>query len=116
MFRFESLEIWDLAIDYGVEIFNVCKTLPKNEIFSLIPQLKRAVISISNNIAEGSGAQTAKGFKVFLNYSIKSALETASLILLTDKLGYLDKGLKKRLYEKAEKIIRKIRSFKKTLS
>ena len=115
MFRFESLEIWDLAVEYGIDIFNLCKNLPKSELFGLSSQLKRAVISISNNIAEGSGSQSQREFKVFLNYSIRSTLEVSSLLIFTEKIGYIDKDRINELYEKAEKIIRKTRTFKKCL-
>lgn len=59
MFRFEQLEIWKQAIDYAKFGYRVVETLPKSEDFGLKPQMKRAYVSISSNIAEGSGSVTA---------------------------------------------------------
>lgn len=65
MFRFESLEIWKLAIEYGEKLYNIADSLPQEETYGLSSQLRRAAVSISNNIAEGSGANTKKIFLVF---------------------------------------------------
>lgn len=53
-FRFENLEVWKMAREYVGDIYRVTKNFPKEEIFGLTSQLKRAAISIVNNIAEGS--------------------------------------------------------------
>jgi len=55
MFRFESLEIWRLSIKYGKRLYQLSFKLPKEETFALADQLRRAALSVSNNIAEGSG-------------------------------------------------------------
>ena len=56
MFRFEQLEIWRLSVNYAKLCYEATKTFPKEEQFGLANQLRRAAVSISNNIAEGSGA------------------------------------------------------------
>lgn len=83
--------------------------------YGLSPQLKRAAVSISSNIAEGSGANTNKDFSNFLDISIKSTLETVNILFFAKLRKYIDEVNQKDLYEEAEKLIRKIRAFKKRL-
>lgn len=115
MFRFESLEIWKLAIEYANKLYEVAKKFPKEELFALGDQLKRAAVSISNNIAEGSGG-TTKEFVNYLNVAIKSTLETVNILYFAQERGFVDKNIREGLYEEAERLIRKIRAFKKTFS
>jgi four helix bundle protein len=115
MFRFENLEIWKLAIDYAKDCYNIAATFPNNERFALADQLRRATISISNNIVEGSATTSAR-FRNHLDISIGSALETVNIILFAQEQNYLNKNKKDEMYEKAEKLIRKMRSFKRTLN
>jgi four helix bundle protein len=116
MFRFETLEIWKESIEYAREIYVLTKKFPKEELFGLTDQLRRAVFSIANNIAEGSGSATTKNFCSFLDISIKSALETVNCIIFAEKLGYISASEKRIAYEKAERIIKRIRTFKRTLN
>lgn len=69
-FRFEHLEIWKTAIEYADELYNIALSFPSEEKYALADQLRRAAISISNNIAEGSRSGTVKNFSSFLNISI----------------------------------------------
>ena len=115
MFRFGQLEIWKLAIEYGNELYDIANDFPQKELYGLGSQLRRAAVSISNNIAEGSGTSTNKDFRSFLYTSIKSTLETVNILYFALLRKYINKNHKCRLYEKAEKLIRKIRAFKKTL-
>ena len=114
MFRFEGLEIWRMAIDYAKAVYLVVGNLPKVEIFGIGDQLRRAAVSISNNIAEGSGG-TDKDFSNFLDIAVKSTLETVSCLRLSQELGYIDKSQLDNLYSQAEVLIKRIRAFKNTL-
>ena len=85
------------------------------EKFALTDQLKRAGVSISNNIAEGSGSATNKNFCSFLDISIKSTLETVNIIHFAVKRKYITEKEGQEFYAKAESLIRKTRAFKNTL-
>ncbi len=98
MYRFEKLEIWQQAVEYGIKIYYISKKLPSDELFGLTSQLRRAAVSISSNIAEGSGSTTKKEFKKFLDIAIKSSLETVSQLLFAIKLGYLNEIVVNPLY------------------
>lgn len=115
MFSYESLEIWKNAIVYAKEIYRVTGKFPQSEIYGLVNQLRRAVVSISANIAEGSGATSKKDRFHYLDISIKSALEVTSELRIAFELEYINQETLDDLYKQAEIIIRKIRSFKKFL-
>lgn len=115
MFTYESLDIWKLAIIYAKSVYQITHEFPKSEHYGLVSQLRRAAISISANIAEGSGSTSLKDKLNFLDIAIKSALETTSEIQIAFELGFINKNNRDGLYEKAETIIRKIRAFKKFL-
>lgn len=116
MFRFEKLEIWRDSIQYSKKIYSLADTLPKHELFGLSPQLKRAALSISSNIAEGSGSSSKKDFMHFLDIAIKSTIETVSQLLFGKEMGYFKKEDIETLYMQAEILIKKIYSFKYSLN
>ncbi len=115
-FRFESLEIWELAIEYGNKIYDIADSLPNKELFGLGYQFRRSAVSISNNIAEGSGSSTVKDFKNYLDISIKSVLEIVSMLFFAKERRYINESLKQELYNDVEILIRKIRAFKISLN
>jgi len=114
-FRFEELEIWQLAIAYTNSIYTICRTFPKNELFSLQDQLKRCATSIAANIAEGSGGSSKKDFSHYLDIAIKSAYESVSHLHVAKQQGYISEEQRIALYEDADKLVRKIRAFKNYL-
>ncbi len=116
MFRFEQLEIWQLSIAYASKLYDFANTLPKEELFGLSSQLKRAAVSISNNIAEGSGGTTNRDFRNFINIAIKSALETVSLLQFCKEREFIEDKLLVGLYKEAELLIKKLHAFKKTIN
>jgi four helix bundle protein len=115
MFRFEKLEIWKLAIGYANDIYDLTDKFPNSEKYNVTDQLKRASLSISNNIAEGSGAATKKNFCSYLDISVSSAFETVNLLHFAKMRNYITESTREALYNKAEVLIKKIRSFKKSL-
>ncbi len=115
MFRFEELEIWQLAIEYGNRLYGIADKFPAKELYAMGSQIRRASLSISNNIAEGSGGPSNKDFCSFLDRSIKSTLETVNILYFARRRLYIKEEERSGLYKEAEKIIRKIRAFKKSL-
>ncbi len=109
------MEIWKLAIDYAKDCYALVSKFPSTERFALADQLRRASISISCNIVEGSATSFAR-FRSYLDISIGSALETVNILFFACEQGYLEKRIKDDMYEKCEKLIRKIRSFKNSLN
>ena len=115
MFRFENLEIWQKAIVLSREIFGIADTFPQKVQYSLSSQLRSAVLSIPNNIAEGSGSSSIQEFKSFLNYSIRSAYEVVSMLILSRDSGYMKKEDFDRYFRELEILVKQIRTFKKKI-
>ncbi len=114
-FRFEHLEIWHDAVLYANEIYKLTKKFPREEVFSLTDQLRRAVSSISTNIAEGAGSSSKKDFGHYLDIAIKSTYETVSLLFLAEQQGYIAETERVVFYQKAEILVKKIQKFKSFL-
>ena len=88
--NFEDLEIYQLAEELIIDIYRITRKFPKEEIYGITSQLRRAVVSIAVNIAEGYGRYHFKDRILFLYNSRGSLFEVKSLILITNKLGLLD--------------------------
>jgi four helix bundle protein len=114
-FRFENLEIWKLAIDYGEKIHKLIKKFPKSEMFGLSPDLNRAAISISSNIAEGSGSESNREFKRYLRIAINSNFETISQLFVAQRRKYITDKEFCNVYHDGEILVKKITNFKKSL-
>ncbi|MEX2028552.1 MAG: four helix bundle protein [Candidatus Curtissbacteria bacterium] len=115
MFRFEKLDAWKMAIDYANSIYDICETLPKSEIFGLASQLRRAALSISSNIAEGSGSSSTKDLCSFLDIAIKSTIETVSQLHFALQRKYLTEKTLNELYAEAEVLVKRIQALKSYL-
>jgi len=74
-YSFEKLEIWQLGIRITKEVYRITKKFPRDELWGLISQMRRAAASIPMNIAEGSSRRSKKDFSLFLRRAIGSLLE-----------------------------------------
>ena len=81
-FRFQDLKIWQLAIEIADELFNIADDLDRRQLYKFAEQLRAAGMSMSNNIAEGSGSVSNKDFRNFLNYAHRSTYENANILIL----------------------------------
>ena len=114
-FRFEDLEIWQLSIDIADKILNIADELEKKNLFRFSEQLRGAVLSISNNIAEGSGSDSKKDFAKFLNISHRSAFETVNILMILKKRGFLSEEELNKYLDDIDVLCRKIITFKNSL-
>lgn len=83
MHNFKELKIWQISRKLVKDIYEITVTFPTSEKYGLISQLRRCVVSIPANIAEGSGRNTDKDFSHFLNISLGSAYELETLLILS---------------------------------
>src|ERR671924_848365 len=88
-FRFQDLEIWQRGASVSGELFRVADKLEERRLFRFADQLRGAALSITNNIAEGSGSLSDADFANFLNMSRRSVFEVASILLILAKDHYL---------------------------
>ncbi len=87
--NYRKLRVWEAAISLAVECYDATNEFPGTEKFGLTSQIRRASISISANIAEGSGRKTDRDFVRFLRIAGGSANEVESLLHVAQQLGYL---------------------------
>ncbi len=86
MYKFENLSVWQEAIKLAEQCYGLARQLPAYERSGLCDQLRRAVTSISINIAEGSGSESDKEFSRFLHIARKSLFETIAILKLIEKI------------------------------
>lgn len=114
-FKFEKLEIWKMAIDLADDVHCLTRSFPKEEVFSLTSQMKRAADSISLNIVEGSAGQPDPEQGKFLGYAQRSALEVVNCLYLGIKRKYIDQQQFDKFYFFVEKLVVKIQAFKNSV-
>jgi len=114
-YKFENFEIYHLANDFVLEIYKLTKKFPKEELFGLTSQIKRAAISVVLNIAEGSGKGTKKDFAKFISQSIGSLLEVKACLILAGKFGYITRDDFKKILPRLDELYFKSQGFKKSL-
>lgn len=105
---FRELNVWQEAHKLTLEIYETSKNFPKEELFGLKSQLRRSILSIPTNIAEGCGRGSQKDYAHFLQIAIGSAFEVDYQILLAKDLKYIDENLYLKLNDKVDKIKRQL--------
>jgi four helix bundle protein len=115
MFRFENLEIWQDSRKLVIRVYQLTKKFPVEEKFCLIDQIRRAAISISLNIAEGSDRKSDKEFKRFLRMAITSAEEVVTGFYLSLDLRYINQEEFDNIYKELNMIVAKINALVKKL-
>ena len=89
MQNYKDLKVWEKSHQFTLEVYHVTKSFPKEEIYSLTNQLRRAASSIPANIAEGCGKNSQMDFANFLNIALGSANEAEYVLILSKDLNYL---------------------------
>jgi len=101
---FKGLSVWKLSFELVKDIYKILPNFPKEEIYGMNSQLRRAVVSISNNIAEGTGRKTKKDFSSFLYNALGSCKEVENLLLISKDFGYINQFKFNELNEKLDHI------------
>ncbi len=86
---FKKLQVWEKSHNLTLEIYKLTSKFPREEIYGLTSQIRRACASVPTNIAEGCGRESSADFARFLQIAMGSASETEYLILLAHELKYL---------------------------
>ena len=103
----KDLNVWVQSVDFVTEIYKVTKCFPKEEAYGLQGQIRRAAISIPSNISEGASRNSKKEFIQFLFVALGSASELETQIVISEKIGYI---------EKVDDLLKKIETIKKMLN
>lgn len=106
---FRTLKVWQKSHSLTLSVYTVTKIFPKEELFGITSQLRRSIVSIPTNLAEGCGRGSDKDFKRFVQIAMGSASESEYLFLLSKDLEYISN-------EKYNKLLIEIQEIKKMLT
>ena len=115
-FKFEKLEVWQLALEYIDQVYQIAERLPRSEEYNLKSQITRAATSVTLNIAEGSTSQSDPEQARFLSMAIRSVLETVACQHIIRRRSLLqDAALLDQAYRSAETLVAKLHAMRKVL-
>lgn len=114
MLPFEQLNVYHEAVQFIDTIYKTVGSWPKEEMYGLVDQIKRAASSIALNIAEGS-SRTKKDFRHFLDLSRGSCYECVAILMIAKNRMYITSEQYTRHYDACTKIIRMINGLRKSL-
>ena len=113
---FRDLLVWQKSIEFVTSTYINSRSFPKDEIFGLTQQLRRAVVSIPSNIAEGYGRKSTKDYIRFLQIAIGSLFEVQTQLQIALNLEYLKEEDSQNLFESSREIERMLSSLIKKLN
>ena len=116
-FKFEQLEVWELALQYIDLIYEIAEQLPRSEDYNLKSQIKRAATSVALNIAEGSTGQTDTEQARFIGMAIRSLIETVACIHIIQRRQLtVEIEPLRNAYREADKLTAKLQSFRRSIA
>ena len=115
MFNFEKLDVWQKAIDFANLVYNETRAFPAEDRFGLTNQLRRAAVSVSSNIAEGSSRSSKRDFARFLEIAAGSVFEVVSQGFIAQRQGFRSDVQFRRIYSDAEELSRMLSGLRKSL-
>ncbi len=90
--NYSDLMVWQKAMEFVVQLCRISTHFPKEDLYGLTGQLRRAAVSVPANIAEGQGRHSTREFRRFLLIASGSLCELETQVLIGNRLGYLDKA------------------------
>ncbi len=112
---YQDLMVWKKAVELSVQVYKLTESFPKSELFGLTSQIRRAVVAVASNIAEGQGRGTKKEFAQFLKIAFASLLELKTQLIICQKIGYLIGSQLKEMLSLSLEIKKMIYSLEKSL-
>jgi four helix bundle protein len=107
----KDLDVWKLACELAINIYQLTKMYPKEERFGIIDQMRRAAVSIPSNIAEGYGRWNKKEYVYFCRIAFGSAAELETQILLSKKLCFTDdtkSAVSEQLLDRVQRLLNRL--------
>lgn len=111
----KDLEVWKKSIDFVTHIYGVTKEYPKDELFGLVSQIRRAAVSIPSNIAEGATRKGKTEFRHFLYIAMASASEIETQLIISGNLEYISKESQIVLIDELNTISRMLQGLIKSI-
>ncbi len=112
---YKDLLVWQKAMNLVTNVYNLIKTFPKEEIYGLSGQLRRAIVSVPSNIAEGQGRDSVKEFIHYLSISYGSLMEVETQLQIAANLGYLKQVKVDKLLEQTAEVGRLLNGLSRSL-
>lgn len=116
MHNFKELKIWQKAIELTEDVYKLLVKYPDYEKYGLTSQIRRSVVSVPSNIAEGSGRASNRDFRRFLAISLSSAFELETQLILSNKFEFISEKEFKDISAKLQELQKMIFGFRKSLS
>lgn len=114
-FKFEKLIIWQRAMELGEEVNSIAREFPKDELYNLSSQIRRAVDSIALNIAEGSIGQSDPEQRKFIGYALRSLAEVVTCFHKAKRRKYITEDIYQKLYSDSFNLMNMIIAFQKNI-
>lgn len=114
-FKFEKLVVWQKALQLSADVSTLTRSFPKEEVYVLTSQIKRAADSVSLNIAEGSTGQSNPEFHKFLGYALRSNMEVVGCIYIAQKRGLIAQNDFDHIYNQCKEILAMLNALRYSL-
>jgi len=114
--NYKELQVWQKAYQLCLEVYRVTKGFPKDEMYGLISQIRRAAVSVPSNIAEGYGRKTTREYVHSLYVAYGSICELETQILISHDLDYIESDIFDKLQEEIGDVERMLKGLIKSLS
>lgn len=115
MNNYKELKVWKQSIDLVVDVYQITKQFPSDELYGLTSQIRRSSVSIPSNIAEGAGRIKPGDFNHFLNIARGSSNELETQLIIAEQLDFLKRGKSMEIINKIDEIQRMITGLQKSL-
>lgn len=112
---YKKLKVWQKSVELATKVYQETKNFPKEELYGLTSQIRKSVVSIASNIAEGAGRNSAKEFNNFLGISNGSACELETQLIIAQRVNLMKEPVLLSLQNEISEIQRMNRSLKNSL-
>jgi four helix bundle protein len=112
---YQDLEVWQKAMELAEEVYRITKDFPKEELFGLTSQMRRAATSVPANIAEGWARRGTKEFLQFLNIASGSLRELETYLLLAERIGIVNQARAQALLQTLEILSKQMVNLQRSL-
>ena len=112
----KNLLVWQKSISFVTTVYNLTKSFPKEEMYCIVSQIRRAAVSIPSNMAEGCARKNTKEYIQFLYVSLGSAAELETQLIISSNLGYINRNGVNSLQIELAEIIRMLTGLIKSLT
>jgi len=112
IYSFEKLNVWKESLELVTSIYKITNNFPREEKFGLISQIRRATVSVSSNLAEGTSRKTNKDKAHFTTISFSSAMEVLNQLIISKELDYISENDYILVRQRIEKITNMLNSLR----